>query len=470
MITDPIPPDFMTGELMPPESIPGAMLESIDDEHCIEVEYPVILAPIREYHRYKVLYGGRGGGKSHTIAIELLLRGVKDPLRILCAREVQKSIKQSVHQLLSDYIQKLELSAFYEILDTEIRGCNGTVFNFAGLAGNTVDGLKSYEGADICWVEEAQTVSSRSWQILTPTIRKEGSMIWISFNPFMELDPTYLRFVVNPPAGAWVQRVNWSDNPWFSDELEKERQHCMIADPDNYANIWEGECKGASDMQFITTPSVRESMERSPIYNGTDPLICGVDLARGGGDDCFIVFRRGRDCKSERVYKIGGEASRNSMRVVALLVQLFRDHRPDQINADEGSMGGPIVDRLNQLNWQVTGISFGSRALDQKHWANRGTEMWAKMREWINTGGALPKDERLVSELTCREFGHDNKDRVILESKKKMKADGKPSPDFADAVALTFAVEVASIERGHKDDIPGLRHNDTHDYDPLDAL
>ena len=160
-----------------------------------------------------------------------MIKGAQTPLRILCAREVQKSIKQSVHKLLSDQIHTLGLSYFYEILETEIRGKNGTEFSFCGLAQHTVDTIKSYEGCDICWVEEGQAVSKRSWDVLIPTIRKPGSEIWLTFNPELETDDTYQRFVVNMPDDAEMVKVNYCDNPWFPDVLERERQHCKLTDP-----------------------------------------------------------------------------------------------------------------------------------------------------------------------------------------------------------------------------------------------
>jgi hypothetical protein len=450
-----------------------AILESLSDtsnDVHVEVKLPFKLKPIAEACRYKILYGGRGGAKSRSLATQALMNGIDKPLRILCAREVQKSIKQSVHQLLSDLIQEYNLGWFYEVIETEIRGKNGTQFFFAGLAGNTVESIKSFEGADICWVEEGQTVTKRSWDILIPTIRKPLSEIWVSFNPFMDFDNTYVRFVINPPEGALVIKINWSDNKWFPEELNKERLYCLESDPENYPNIWEGECLSASEMQFITTDSVRQAMDRGAVYLGNEPLICGVDLARGGDDDCFIYFRRGKDGSSEKTYKISGEKSRDSMKVVSLLAKVLTDHQPDQINIDEGGLGGPIVDRMNQLGWNCTGVNFGGKAMDEKHYANRSTEMWARMRKWIVEGGSLKYDERLKVELTSREFSHDNKDRIVIESKRLMKKDGRPSPDFADAVALTFAINMGTITRGHRDDLAGLRARRNKDSNPLDAM
>jgi phage terminase large subunit len=190
--------------------------------------------------RYKVVHGGRGSGKSWGFARALLIMGTQEPIRWLCAREVQKSIKDSVHRLLTDQIQDMGLGQFYEVLETEIRGRNGSLFLFAGLAQHTVESIKSFEGCDGVWVEEAQVVTKRSWDVLTPTIRKDESEIWLSLNPDMETDETYQRFVANPPSDAVVVQMNWRDNPWFPEVLEKERQDTLRRDPDNYDNIWEG--------------------------------------------------------------------------------------------------------------------------------------------------------------------------------------------------------------------------------------
>ena len=195
--------------------------------------------------RYKVAYGGRGSAKSWSFARALLLKGINKPLRILCAREIQKSIKDSVHQLLSDQINNLEITSKYTVQQTEITGSNGTRFLFVGLSELTVDTIKSYEGIDIVWIEEGQTITERSWKILIPTIRKDGSEIWVSFNPELESDPTYMRFVKHPAPDSIVVMVNWRDNPYFNEVLEKERQDCLQRFPRDYQNVWEGQCRPA---------------------------------------------------------------------------------------------------------------------------------------------------------------------------------------------------------------------------------
>jgi phage terminase large subunit len=206
----------------------------------LQTELPDWASPLFDSKRYKTLHGGRGSGKSWAVARVLLLLAASRPLRVLCAREVQDSIRDSVHRLLSDQIQAMGLGPQFDVTRDEIRHTNGSLFVFSGLAQHTVESIKSFEGVDICWIEEAQSVSKRSWDVLTPTIRRPGSEIWLTLNPFLETDETYVRFVAVPPTDSYVQQVNWRDNPWFPDVLEQERRDCQARDPDNYDNIWEG--------------------------------------------------------------------------------------------------------------------------------------------------------------------------------------------------------------------------------------
>lgn len=210
------------------------------------VNIPEALAPLFSPARYKFVRGGRGSGKSWGIARALLVQAASAPHRVLCAREVQTSIKQSVHQLLRDQIEALGLSGFFEILANEIRGRNGSTFTFRGLSDLTADSIKSLEGYTRVWLEEAQTITARSWKILTPTIRADGSEIWASYNPELESDETHQRAVVCPHPDTVSIVMNWRDNPWFPAELEKERQHAKATmSAEEYAHVWEGQCRPA---------------------------------------------------------------------------------------------------------------------------------------------------------------------------------------------------------------------------------
>ena len=241
-----------------------------------KVKLPRVFEGLYRPNRYKVLHGGRGGAKSWTIARALVLMAVEKPLRILCAREYQNSIGDSVHRLLSDQIHELGLAPWFTITKTSIASSRGALFLFKGLT--SVNEIKSTEGIDICWVEEAQLVSAYSWEILIPTIRKPGSEIWISFNPGEEKNPTYQRYVVNPPPEAWVQKVGWQDNPWFPEVLNRERLYLQSVDLEAYDHIWGGYPRSITEAVIFGRKAVVEAFDTPEIGIDVDRVFLGADF------------------------------------------------------------------------------------------------------------------------------------------------------------------------------------------------
>ena len=220
---------------------------------ALNVPTPQAFAPLFTTlgeHRYRVYYGGRGSAKSWQFARALLVHGLTKPIRVLCAREYQASIRDSVHRVLADQVTLLDLGGFYTVQESAILGANGTEFLFKGLRRDIAQ-IKSTEGIDVCWVEEAEAVSDNSWRTLVPTIRKPGSEIWVSFNPALATDPTYLRFVASPPARSIVRKVSYVDNPWFPDVLKEEADTLRTNDPEAYNHVWGGEPWARSDAQVL---------------------------------------------------------------------------------------------------------------------------------------------------------------------------------------------------------------------------
>jgi phage terminase large subunit len=254
-------------------------------------EFPQALQFLFEDHRYKVAHGGRGGTKSWGFARALIIKGAEKgkPRKILCAREIQKSIQDSVHALLKGQIEKLGIPG-YTVQETRIFHENGTEIIFAGLKHN-INNIKSLEDVDIVWVEEAQSVSKASWEVLIPTIRKPGSEIWVTFNPDLETDNTYQRFVNDPPSSAKVVKIGWRDNPWFPDVLKAEKDHLKAKDPDEYENVWEGACKQVVEGAVYKDQLVAADKEQritSVPYNSEHPVHTFWDL--GFGDNVSIWF------------------------------------------------------------------------------------------------------------------------------------------------------------------------------------
>lgn len=260
--------------------------------------------------RYKVYYGGRGGAKSWAFAQALLAMGLSRPIRVLCARELQKSIKDSVHKLLSDVIKSApEFDAHYDAQAQSIKGKNGTEFSFSGLKHNATE-IKSFEGVDYVWVEEAQAVSDNSWEILVPTIRKEGSEIWICFNPKNPTDPTWRRFVQRKRFNAIVKKVNWRDNPFFPKVLNDERLDDKENAPDAYEHIWEGEFdtrfSGSVYAKWIKK-AYDQGRVKKGVYDPDHPVHTAWDL--GYDDTTAIIFwqKIGKECRIIFSYEASGE-------------------------------------------------------------------------------------------------------------------------------------------------------------------
>src|SRR5674476_214218 len=199
---------------------------------------------------YKVLHGGRGSAKTHSFCRALLILASRKRLIILCTREIQKSIKESVHKTLADVIDEMGLSWFYRVLETAIVGLNGSRFTFSGIR-NNITAIKSMEAIDICAVFEATFVSHHSWEVLLPTVRRDppygpfgkGSEVWVEFNPELASDETYKRWVVEPPDGAVVVEMNYADNPWFPEILERQKEELRKKDYDSYLTVWEGKTR-----------------------------------------------------------------------------------------------------------------------------------------------------------------------------------------------------------------------------------
>lgn len=270
-------------------------------EVATRAQFPGKLRPLFTPRRYKVMHGGRGGGKSWAVARALIILVGEHGLRVLCAREVQKSMKESVHRLLKDQISALGLSADFDVLETEIRCKNGGGFVFTGLQSHTVDSIKSFEGVDRVWIEEAHAVSKKSWDTLTPTIRKPESEIWLTLNPDMDTDETWQRFIALPSDDTWVCEINWRDNPWFPEVLEQERLKALAYDTGDYDHIWEGKPRrvaaGAIYRHEIDALYAEKRVCPVP-YDPTMPVHTVWDL---GWNDAMVILMVQRGPQDVRI-------------------------------------------------------------------------------------------------------------------------------------------------------------------------
>lgn len=240
--------------------------------------------------RFKVYHGGRGGAKSESIGRYLLIEGLKEPQNIVCGREFQKSIKESVHSMLASIIDVEGLSGEYDVLDAEIRSKNGTRFTFVGLHHN-LSNIKSMHNIKRFWGEEAQVFSDQTLKVLSPTIRAEGSELIFSMNPELEEDPSYQQLIANPLPGSIVRAVNYWDNPYFPDVLRMEMEHMKKTNYEEYLHIWEGKPRAAIQGAIFARELERAQAEGRILevpYNHAFPVDCFLDL--GWSDQTAIWF------------------------------------------------------------------------------------------------------------------------------------------------------------------------------------
>ena len=386
---------------------------------CLEV--------FRKPAPYKITFGGRGSGKSWSIASLLMQQLSAEKHNLVCCREIQKSLDDSVYKLCVETIKRLKLGG-WNVLRDVLENENGSRVIFRGLkdlrAGNAI---KSLEGYDRAWIEEAQSVSAESLQMLIPTIRMNGSEIWASYNPNTEEDAIES---LKLREGAVVVKCNWNDNPWFTEKLAKDREADYKFNPDLARHIWEGEYLSQADNAVMSRIAVHEAMEREVDDEGDYQI--AVDVARYGSDSSIISMRKGLKLKELKEYK--------NMSLVELsghIEVMAGNNHNMTIKVDETGVGGGVVDILQSRGYKnVIGINFGSKPQDTDKFADLPSEMWCT---FPISDVSLLNDSGLFHELTDRRFSYDHKARRVVESKDSYKArnNGK-SPDKADSVLMLF--------------------------------
>lgn len=262
-------------------------------------QFPEKVLPLFKPAPFKVLHGGRGSAKTESFCRGLLTLAGKKKLFVLCAREIQKSIAESVHKTLADVIEEWELGWFWTVQQSHVLGANGSMFSFAGIK-NNIKSIKSMARIDICACFEADGISDYSWEVLLPTVRRDppfgpfekGSEVWVEFNPQLDSDPTYRRWVVDPLPGTVVIQLNWRDNPWFPESLEVQRKFMMKQDYDSYLNVWEGKTrktlKGAIYANELSKAILENRVNPHIKPDRMMPVVLSFDL--GKRDMCCIWF------------------------------------------------------------------------------------------------------------------------------------------------------------------------------------
>lgn len=384
---------------------------------------------------YIFLYGGRGGAKSVSVSKTLLHLGNISKKRVLCTREIQNSIKDSVHTLLKDIISELKYENYIP-LDNIIKHSNGTEFIFTGLLRQDIkQSIKSYANIDFCWVEEAQAVSKGSLDVLIPTIRKPGSQIIFTFNRLFPDDPVWKFMESLPEDQKLVIQINWDEIGNLLPETlrmlaELSKAQYESGQNEDYLHIWKGEPVGFSERTVLTLRSIQDAMDREINEDGQE--VVGVDVARFGADKTVFIKRKGLKMRDMKQY-----SKLSVVEVASRIVEFVNNDTKIKILLDATGVGGGVADILRKDGFNVIDINFGGKPKNSDKYNNVISEMWFEFKDQIDQIQLINNSE-LKSQLCTREWKMDNKERRCIESKDDYKKRGFKSPDLADACLLCY--------------------------------
>lgn len=447
--------------------------------------------------RIKCFFGGRGAAKSETFAELLVILAYARGDRVLCAREFQNSIEDSSYALIVAKIDKLGLRDHFDIQATAIYGRhNSSCFKFVGLARN-IQSLKSKFGYTICWVEEAETVSQKTWELLLPTIRAEGSEVWISFNPNEAAAATYANFVA-PYLEAinsngfyeddyiYVRKVSWRDNPYFPDTLRQEMERDKRANYKKYLHVWEGECNADYADSIIESEWVDAAVDShlKLNYKPRGERVLSFDPADSGADAKASAVRYGMLVSNVKQWRDG-----DLNQAIALAFDDAFEFRADVLVYDSIGVGAGVKvglkERIGERQLDVVGFGGGDAPTPGRYkedrqnedvFRNKRAQFWWLLRDrfertyqaiehgeysdpvdMISLSSSIKDLDQLKAELVRQQRKRSASSRLIqLVSKDEMRADGIPSPNMADSLMMAWAVDKRKKPTQHKYVEPAL--------------
>ena len=404
---------------------------------------PDLIPGLKEFFttpsRYKVLYGGRASGKSYSTALHSVILASNLKLKFLCIRQYQSNIRESVYTLIKDIIYELGLQDEFDILMHTIRHKRtGSEFIFYGIARNFME-IKSTEGVDICWIEEAHALSKEQWEVINPTIRNEHSEIWLIFNPQNRGDFVWQRFSEHPHEDSIVKKLNYIDNPYLSKTMLSVIEEAKKEDFEEYEHIYLGKPREGDDKALFRYDEIEDAMtyDENTQIDKSGVFSYAADIARFGGDSSCLTKRRGFFIYWLQTYK--GYDTSEMASIVAHEYSKEQDKKPNGIFVDTIGVGSGVIDKLNERGYRTIEANVGMKPDEIDIYVNKRAEMYFNLREWIRRGGKLPKDDDLKEELLATTYIYSKiNSKIQISPKDEIKELLGRSPDKADSVALHF--------------------------------
>lgn len=409
------------------------------------LQVPTKLLPlIKEFNnkRYFLIDGGRGGGKSHAVARWILYLAEKYNIRIVCGRETQNSIKESVYSILTDLIQEYNLN-FLVFAKSIVHRETKTEINFRGFREQGAFNIQGMEGVDIVWIDESQALTKQTLDVLIPTIiRKETAKIIFTMNRFVRNDPVYSQFIDD--YECLPIHLNYTDNPFCSNALKAEADKCKKRSEEDYNHIWLGlPLDKTEDSVFTHSEIDLASKAIYPLRQGYGMKLAGFDIARFGDDKCACVMLTQMGALHWAVSYVDQWDHKSTVFTQGRIGELVREYKVEKAIIDEDGLGGGPLDnvRYGSREGLYEGFRNPSLSYDKdKFFGNPRTVNTYKLKDMIGKGHIHITDEKLLEEIQTLRYEYDNNQRKILVSKDKMKKQGVKSPNLADALIMAVSL------------------------------
>jgi len=406
---------------------------------------PKLLPVITDFNsfRYFLLEGGRGSAKSQTVARFLLYLGEIRKIRVFCGREIQANIEESVHAILSDLIDEYDLA--YDVLKNEIRHkTSGTTFKFKGFREQGNVSVKGLEGVDILWIDEAQSVTKPTLDIILPTIRKQRAKIFFTMNRYMREDAVPEQMVGNPEC--LHININYFDNPFCPLNLKVQAENCRNKSQRDYNHIWLGHPLASADDYLFNFEKLIASYDIQPfgeLYH--KQRVLAIDFAAQGNDQCVAtVLDRVSNQHWNMTERIPWDEP-DTMISVGKIVNLIGQFKPQVTTLDIGGMGKPVYDRLSEVGMDIQPFDGGSTdGVDTKTYGNKRAAAYFLLRDWFDSGFLCIKreDNEVIKQLEKIKFKYRSNGVRLIQAKVDMKKDLKYSPDDADSLMMAVYAAV----------------------------
>lgn len=391
--------------------------------------------------RYFLIDGGRGGGKSHAVARWILYLAEKYPLRIVCGREIQNSIKESVYSIFTDLIAQYNLN-FIVLAKSIIHRDTKTEINFRGFREQGAFNIQGMEGIDIVWIDESQALTKQTLDVLIPTIRKDNAKIIFTMNRFVRNDPAYAQFI-NRDDCLHIH-LNYNDNPFCTNALKKEAIECQKKSEEDFNHIWLGLPLDKTEDSVFTHAEIEQAIRSIyPMRQGYGHKLAGFDIAHMGDDKCAVVILQQTGALHWEVMHVDQWDHKDSVFTQGKIGEIVTEYRVDNAIIDCDGLGVMAYDNVKYGTREDLYSAFHNPPIGwdkNRSYGNERTVNTYKLKDMIGKGHIYITDEGLLEEIQTLRYEYDNNQRRILISKKNMKKTGVKSPNMADALIMAVSL------------------------------